>query len=376
MYISPSPSLKLRDLFSSEVRKYSYPLVDRNRNFYCYVRGCGALFYFLKNWEGGKATTALLPSYLCRDVLETFQIAGVPISFYGIDKNCKFDIRELEEKLDGDVKILYLVHFFGFPQSLDKVLKLAREKNVVIVEDCAHALFGKFGERWLGEFGDVAIFSLRKTLPIPDGGGLLINNDVITRNNLEAASCGVQYFSGAVKLLIKRLMWRLQCAPWHLPFVGPRILSFASAIDKRKTEVSLKRISSFSKHIFDHYDSEKVSLARRENFIYYLKAITQCPAIRPLFHNLPPGVVPFSFPVLVRNRDQLVEEMKNEGVWLNRGFPESGGSESGDLLFGKLLPGTEFLARHLLELPVHQDLDSNHLEKIMELLGALVQDVG
>ena len=68
--------------------------------------------------------------------------------------------------------------------------------------------------------------------------------------------------------------------------------------------------------------------------------------------------------------------MKNEGVWLNRGFPESGGSESGDLLFGKLLPGTEFLARPLLELPVHEDLDSNHLEKIMELLGALVQDVG
>lgn len=375
MYISPSPSLRLQDLFCSEVRKDSRSLFAGNRDFYFYVRGCSALYHFLNNYEGNQGMAALVPSYLCQDVLETFQMARVPISFYTIDEKCRFDIRELEEKLDEGAKFLYLVHFFGFPQSLESVLKLAREKNVMVVEDCAHALFGKSGERWLGEFGDVAIFSLRKTLPIPDGGGLLINNNVIMAKVIETSSCGVTYFYSAVKLIMKRLLWRIQLAPWRLPFIGPRLLSTVQTIDRQKPELPLKQISPLSKHILDCYDSEKASLARRNNYLFYLKLIKQYPAIKPLFQDLPPGVVPFSFPVIVPNRDILVEGMKEQGVWCNIGFPESEEFESGNLLLGRLFPGTEFLSRYLLELPVHQDLNSSHLVRIMELFVALMQDV-
>src|SRR6185295_8963011 len=41
--------------------------------------------------------------------------------------------------------------------------------------DCAHALYSRLGDRSLGTFGDIAIFSPWKSLPLPDGGLLVLN---------------------------------------------------------------------------------------------------------------------------------------------------------------------------------------------------------
>lgn len=49
------------------------------------------------------------------------------------------------------------------------------ETGVALIEDCAHALFGNAGERRVGAWGDLAIASLTKFLPVPEGGCLICN---------------------------------------------------------------------------------------------------------------------------------------------------------------------------------------------------------
>jgi len=59
------------------------------------------------------------------------------------------------------------------PGPVQEAIRCVPRKGLLLIEDCAQALLSKFGESPLGSFGDVAIFSIRKTLPVPDGGALV-----------------------------------------------------------------------------------------------------------------------------------------------------------------------------------------------------------
>src|SRR6267143_688900 len=71
------------------------------------------------------------------------------------------------------VAALYVIHYAGFPQDMQAARQLAGELGVPLIEDCALALLSSEGERPLGSFGDLSVFCLYKTLPVPNGGALL-----------------------------------------------------------------------------------------------------------------------------------------------------------------------------------------------------------
>lgn len=59
-------------------------------------------------------------------------------------------------------KAILVYHQYGFPQDMDKILEFAREKNLIVIEDCAHALDSYYKGKPLGSFGDFAIYSFSK----------------------------------------------------------------------------------------------------------------------------------------------------------------------------------------------------------------------
>lgn len=69
-----------------------------------------------------------------------------------------FPVKKFSEK----TKVLLVYHQYGFPQDMDKIMEFAREKNLIVIEDCAHALNSRYKGRQLGTFGDFAIFSFSK----------------------------------------------------------------------------------------------------------------------------------------------------------------------------------------------------------------------
>ena len=62
------------------------------------------------------------------------------------------------------------------PQPWDSLLAMRQKTGIPILEDNAYSLFSGIGDRLLGTFGDMVIFSLRKNLPLIDGGMLRLNN--------------------------------------------------------------------------------------------------------------------------------------------------------------------------------------------------------
>lgn len=69
-------------------------------------------------------------------------------------------------------KAILVLHQFGFPQKIKKIESIARQKNWIILNDCAHTLFTKVSGEFLINWGDVAVVSFSKIYSCGLGGGL------------------------------------------------------------------------------------------------------------------------------------------------------------------------------------------------------------
>src|SRR5204862_512234 len=76
-------------------------------------------------------------------------------------------------------RVLYVIHYLGWPQPILELRELCKERGIVLIEDCALSLLSQFNGRPLGTFGDYSVFCLYKTLPVPNGG-MLIQNGTAT----------------------------------------------------------------------------------------------------------------------------------------------------------------------------------------------------
>ncbi len=119
---------------------------------------------------------------------------AVPV-FADIDPNtfC-LSAETIRAHLTPRTKAIVVVHIFGGPADMDPIMALARERDLVVIEDCAQIPFGAYRGRPVGTLGDMGVFSLNYHKHIHAGeGGLVVTNDdglaervALIRNHAEA----------------------------------------------------------------------------------------------------------------------------------------------------------------------------------------------
>jgi len=122
-------------------------------------------------------------------------------------------------------------------------------------------------------------------------------------------------------------------------------------------------MSATTARIWRFVDSRAVLQKRRANFEFLLERLKDISSIKPLYQDLPNGVCPLFFPILVDDRDVLQTRLYSKGI--------------ATFVFGRqlypLLPTEQFpwavrYAQQNLCLPIHQDLNRRHLAYIADVL--------
>lgn len=92
-----------------------------------------------------------------------------------LKKITKFKKGKCINKRTGKViKAIVPVHVFGHPCNIEKIIKIAKKFNLIVVEDAAEALGSFYKKKHLGTFGDVGCFSFNGNKIITTGGGGMI----------------------------------------------------------------------------------------------------------------------------------------------------------------------------------------------------------
>ena len=85
---------------------------------------------------------------------------GAKVVFCNIKDNLNMDPDDLERCITPKTKAIMVVHYFGYPCDMDKIMKIANRHNLYVVEDVSHAQGSLNKGKKVGNFGHIAAMSM------------------------------------------------------------------------------------------------------------------------------------------------------------------------------------------------------------------------
>ena len=144
--------------------------------------GRGALATVLRAADIGPGATVVLSSYTCLAVPTAVVSVGATPIYVDIDPaTLNVTTSDTIRAFGPGVRAVVVQHTLGKPAPIEEIAAAARQRGILVIEDCALAIGSTINGRQVGTFGDAAIFSmeLSKTLSCGWGGILLVNDAVL-----------------------------------------------------------------------------------------------------------------------------------------------------------------------------------------------------
>ncbi len=339
-----------------------------------------AIFHGLRALGVQREQVVLVPAFICAAAIEPIEYFGAKIGFYAVQRNCEPDWADLESRIQGNVRAVLAVHYFGFLCDIARFRALCDQYNLFLIEDCAHVLEGVPSQHPFGELGDFSVFSTRKYLPLFDGGTLRLNRaspgfhvkwqfesplftlrvakNLLDRRKAPTAPLHIQACRTAQteEGRTQRELDIIHGLPQKPLYVTPDSTSFLPWM----AEFPMSRLS---RRLAPHFPIEEIALKRRVNYSYLLERVARIEGIQPLFRHLPAGVVPWMLPLTIADRPEMDVELRAIGIpavtWVSVRDPR---------ISSRAFPAADFLYECLVLLPIHQDLDSAQLDMIAEAI--------
>lgn len=322
----------------------------------------------------------LVPDYHSGNEVSAIRAAGASIVFYPILRNLEPDLEALSRLAKLNHRVIYVIHYLGWPQPLREVEELCREHGSLLVEDCALSLLSEIDGRALGSFGDYSVFCLYKTLPVPNGGLLVQNRNILRElSELELEQCPRTAGAGRSAELVLEA-FRSRCDG-----IGSVLSGMKRAVGRLMRAAHVRHVpvgnigwniadvniamSSVSTTVMGRLEYDQIRRRRRENYLLMQSRLDG--RVTMLRDDLEPGVCPLFFPILVLDKHSAAEALRKRGIGAVEFWNDTGAqadSSSG--------ADARFLRAHVLELPIHQDVTRAQVEYITDhVLGLELQPV-
>jgi len=273
----------------------------------------------------------IVPAFNLFAVVERFCQLGLVPRFCDVRRDdLNIDADLVERSITERTRALLVTHMFGHPADVTRLGDLARRRNLILLEDCAHALGSTHGDRMVGTFGRAAIhsFSVLK-LVTTFGGGMVTTDD--------------ESLAGAIR---KRMD--------ELRMTQPKAKAFGKVITGSVMDFGTRRM------VFSFGAWPVLRMARMIRPDFQRKMMTETPhrdrGFRP--ETVPP-LHPFQARLggsQLRRAEDFIHRRRQVGQWLTQkleGIPQVAALQSNPngrcngLYYGVLAERAEALGEHL-----------------------------
>lgn len=353
-----------------------------NRSLYYTHKGRCGLGLLCKHWKLKAGDEVLVPSYNCGTEIDPFIHYGLNVIFYKVDQQANIDFEDLLQRVTHRTKIIYVTHYFGWPQDIKALSEYCRVNKIYLIEDCALSLFSNPVQHPIGVSGDAAIYSFPKTLPVPDGGALTVSGDdplietpmesppttVVMKEMLPFIKRAVLQIAERIGLygyLPQRLI-QSRGGRKGVPSMTPAGFPEMPKSYYYDKDIEKMTASAITRYILRCTCQEALVQRRRQNYSQLYKAVEKSKLLKSLYQNLPEGVCPLCLPVLVENRERVCLRLNEMGIaavqwWagFHRAFDWA------------KFPEARYLKEHLLALPIHQQLTDEKMNYIANQIAKM-----
>ena len=189
---------------------------------------------------------ALIPALCWSTSLWPLVQSGLNPKFIDVDpKTLNLDADYIISKITKKTKVIMLINVLGISANNRKIINYEKKKKIIVLEDNCEALGAKYGEKFLGTFGDFGTFSFFYSHQITSGeGGMIVcNNKKDYEILLALRSHGWSRGKGVYEKNAKKY-----------PNLDPRYIFINSGFNLRPTDIQaaiannqFKRLERFSK---------------------------------------------------------------------------------------------------------------------------------
>lgn len=279
----------------------------------------------------------------------------IPVFVDSDPETLGMDFDDMVRKYDEDVVAIVPVHYAGHPFPMEKLIPWANDKNLKVIEDCAHTAGGNYKGKMLGTWGDIGCYSFeeKKLMTTGDGGMMVTNNPDLFKEVKAMRWVGIdkdnwktaQSYVDANK---DALHWF-----YEINVLGYKynMNDLAAAIGL----VQLKKLPGFNK--------------RRSDIIrLYLDGIKEISGIKPLLPFEPEKYPYQMFAIRAEKRDELMIYLKSHGIATGCHYTPL----SVQPLFKPFAKDCSYIekeANNFITLPLHSDLTDEEVDYIIDKLS-------
>lgn len=263
-------------------------------------------------------------------------------------ETANIDSREIEKQITDKTKGIIPVHFAGQSCDMEAIHKIAKEKNLFVIEDAAHAIGSDYKDTKVGscKYSDMTVFSFHpvKTITTGEGGAITTNSKELYEKLLALRSHGMYKDGEMVN------NWKYEMRELGFNY---RLTDIQAALGITQ----LKKLDKFKKH-------------RREIVEYYNKNLGLPHLEEKEFSN----ACFHLYPVMVRNREEFYQESKIAGLNLQvhyipihtQPYYKNLGFKEGDY------PNAEIYYKKCISLPLYPALTDKDLKEIIRRVKSIL----
>jgi len=283
----------------------------------------------------GPGDEVVIPGFTFFATGEAVSYTGATPVFADVDAGTfNLDPGSLAKSITKKTKAVIAVHLFGQCAALDEIDRICREKNLILVEDCAQCIGADYEGRRAGSWGDFGGFSFYPTKNLAAAG----DAGLITARNEDHAKTlrMLRHHGSRQTYLHERVGW------------NSRLDELQAAV----LRVKLKHLARFS-------DARR-GVARR-----YRERLAGANVILPAEHGRGTHVY-HQFTIRSERRDAIREALTKEGIASSVFYPMPLHQQPAyeGIARGVSLPVAEKVSKTVLSLPIHPLLDEASIDRI------------
>lgn len=252
-------------------------------------------------------------------------------------KTWNIDPKKIKERITDKTKAIIVVHLYGNPCDMDKILEIAKQNDLYIIEDCAEAHGAEYKNKKIGSIGDIGCFSFYGNKIITTGeGGMCVSNkkEIIDKINL-----------------IKNHGMTKEKKYWH------DIVGYNYRLTNLQAAVGLAQLEKINQFI----EKRRTLIRIYKNLLKDIKEIT--------YQEITPNSNPvyWLFPLLLnKNSFQLIKSLEDNKIEATNTFHPL--NEMQPYFDSSEFSNSKSIFENGIVLPLHNNLTEKQIEKICGII--------
>ncbi len=262
---------------------------------------------------------------------------------------------DVRRKITKKTKAIITMHYGGFACNMYEIMEIAKEHNIYVIEDAAHAPIVEFMGKMLGTIGDIGCFSFfsNKNITCAEGGLLVTNSEKY------AKKASLLRAHGMTSLSYDR-------AKGHATDYDVVCLGYNYRLDDIRGSLALAQLEKIDKDINKRAELRK----------YYHNNLKQIDKIIIPYENVAYKSSNYIFPILLKDsntekRNNVRTQLAKAGIETSVHYPAVHRFSIYEK-YKASLPKTDYVANNVITLPMYYSLKLKDIEYICSILKKIL----